>query len=115
MADRKGKGVLSVLFGPKKSSCCNVQIEEVTEDATEGDAMATYVYKTIPGKPGEKPKRFEIQQRMSDEPLVTHPETGEPVRRVISGGLGTITSRGKQADGSRGERTLQCSCGGNCE
>ncbi|HPU84762.1 MAG TPA: zinc ribbon domain-containing protein [Candidatus Latescibacteria bacterium] len=77
--------------------------------------MATYVYETIPSKPGEKPKTFEIQQKMTDEPLVKHPETGELVRRVITGGLGTITSKGKEGDGSRRERTLQCSCRGNCE
>ena len=34
--------------------------------------------------------RFEIDQRMSAPALTVHPETGEPVRRVISGGLGFI-------------------------
>lgn len=45
--------------------------------------MPIYVYETIrsDGKPGE---RFEIMQRMSDEPLTKHPETGEPVERVIT-------------------------------
>ncbi len=48
--------------------------------------MPTYIYETIAadGAPGE---RFEISQRMSEAALTTHPETGEPVRRVISGGL----------------------------
>ncbi len=31
MADDKKKGILSKLFGSKKSSCCNLKIEEVTE------------------------------------------------------------------------------------
>lgn len=50
--------------------------------------MPTYEYETIPTKKGQKPKRFEVQQSMKDDPLTKHPETGEPVRRVISGGSG---------------------------
>jgi predicted nucleic acid-binding Zn ribbon protein len=54
--------------------------------------MATYVYETIPKKPGQKPRQFEVQQKMS-EPALTHcPETGEPVRRVLVGG--SIITRG---------------------
>lgn len=53
--------------------------------------MATYVYETIPQKPGEQPRQFEIEQKMS-EPALTHdPKTGEPVRRVIVGGSGWVT------------------------
>jgi predicted nucleic acid-binding Zn ribbon protein len=54
--------------------------------------MATYVYETIPSKPGQKPRQFEIEQKMT-EPALTHcPKTGEPVRRLISGG--SIITRG---------------------
>lgn len=53
--------------------------------------MATYVYETIPANPEETPRRFEIQQKMSDPALTTDPQTGEPVRRVIVGGSGWIT------------------------
>ncbi|NOX56459.1 MAG: FmdB family transcriptional regulator [Planctomycetes bacterium] len=44
--------------------------------------MPTYVYEVINenGEPGE---RFEVIQSMSDPPLTHHPETGQPVRRVI--------------------------------
>ena len=44
--------------------------------------MPIYVYEVITdsGEPGE---RFELMQKMSDEPLTEHPETGQPVRRVI--------------------------------
>ncbi|MEZ5305313.1 MAG: zinc ribbon domain-containing protein [Verrucomicrobiales bacterium] len=52
--------------------------------------MATYTYETIPQKEGEEPRRFEVQQSMKDEPLKVCPETGAPVRRVITGGCGTI-------------------------
>lgn len=53
--------------------------------------MATYVYETIPRKAGEKPRRFEAEQRMSDAPLTKDPQTGLPVRRVIIGGSGIVT------------------------
>ena len=44
--------------------------------------MPTYVYEVLDaeGNPGE---RFEVVQLMSDEPLATHPENGQPVRRVF--------------------------------
>jgi hypothetical protein len=53
--------------------------------------MATYVYETIPTNPKERPRRFEVQQKMSDPALKVDPETGVPVRRVIIGGSGAIT------------------------
>jgi len=49
--------------------------------------MPTYVYEYIPAD-GGAPERFEVVQGMSEEPLAVHPQTGEPVRRVITGGLG---------------------------
>lgn len=52
--------------------------------------MATYVYETIPNKPKMKPRRFEVQQKMTDPPLKKDPETGLPVKRVITGGSGNI-------------------------
>jgi predicted nucleic acid-binding Zn ribbon protein len=55
--------------------------------------MTTYIYETIPQQPGAAPRRFEIRQSMSESPLTTHPETGEPVRRVIAGGYGFIAQK----------------------
>lgn len=52
--------------------------------------MATYVYETIPRQDGVAPCRFEVVQSMKDSPLSHHPDTGEPVRRVISGGYGIM-------------------------
>ncbi|HET7535223.1 MAG TPA: zinc ribbon domain-containing protein [Candidatus Didemnitutus sp.] len=52
--------------------------------------MATYIYETVPRQPGETPRRFEAVQSMKDAPLTRHPDTGEPVRRVISGGYGLM-------------------------
>ena len=52
--------------------------------------MTTYIYKTLPKKKGQKPKRFEVVQKMKDKPLTKHPKTGEPVERVITGGCGVV-------------------------
>ncbi len=52
--------------------------------------MATYIYETIPRRAGETPRRFEVVQSMKDAPLKQHPDTGEPVRRVITGGYGLM-------------------------
>ena len=53
--------------------------------------MATYLYETIPSNPKQKPRRFEVVQKMSDPPLKKDPETGLKVRRVITGGSGLVT------------------------
>lgn len=68
--------------------------------------MPTYTYETVPTKKGVEPKQFEIQQSMKDAPLKTHPQTGEPVRRLISGGFGFI-DKGKESSGGH-------SCGHGC-
>lgn len=52
--------------------------------------MATYIYETIPSNPKQKPRRFEVEQKMSDAPLTKDPETGLPVKRVITGGSGLV-------------------------
>jgi predicted nucleic acid-binding Zn ribbon protein len=71
--------------------------------------MATYVYETIPQKSGARPKQFEVQQSMKDAPLTQHPETGEPVRRVMSGGYGFITQKAAAPAASCG---MGCACHG---
>lgn len=48
--------------------------------------MATYVYETIPASADEPVERFEIRQSMMDDALQAHPDTGKPIRRVITGG-----------------------------
>jgi len=76
--------------------------------------MATYVYETIPKRPGETPLRFEIVQSMKDAPLTRKPDTGEPVRRVISGGFGFMGLENKQAARPQVTRGGGCGCGGAC-
>jgi predicted nucleic acid-binding Zn ribbon protein len=63
--------------------------------------MTTHVYETIPQQAGEKPRYFEIKQNLKDAPLTKHPETGEPIRRVVMGGFGVLQSGGaeKLSDG----------------
>ena len=56
--------------------------------------MPTYVYETIPSGPDEQPRRFEVQQKMSDPALKADPLTGEPVRRIITGGSGGWITHG---------------------
>ncbi|HEY1582220.1 MAG TPA: zinc ribbon domain-containing protein [Chthoniobacterales bacterium] len=48
--------------------------------------MPIYVYETT--DPAKPMRRFEVKQSMKDEPLRVDPETGESVRRIISGGYG---------------------------
>ncbi len=78
--------------------------------------MATYIYETIPRQPGEKPRRFEVIQSMKDEPFKRHPDTGEPVRRVVSGGYGLMGVGTKSTPAPRATRGGGggCGCGGTC-
>ncbi len=70
--------------------------------------MTTYVYETLPAKKSEKPRHFEIRQSMKDAPLTKHPETGEPIKRVILGGFGLL-QKGKPSPA-----TPKGGCGSGC-
>lgn len=65
-----------------------------TRERTRG--MPTYVYETVPSAENGAAERFEIKQSFNDPPLEVHPETGVPVRRVISGGIGLATKSGME-------------------
>ena len=68
--------------------------------------MPIYVYETVPEKADQKATQFEVVQRMTDEALTNHPDTGEPVRRIISGGISLpVSSEGGDCCDSI------CSCG----
>ncbi len=45
--------------------------------------MPVYVYEIIEPD-GSQGERFEVIQKMADDPLTEHPESGRPVRRVIT-------------------------------
>ena len=61
--------------------------------------MPIYVYETI--DPKKRARRFEVKQGIKDKALKADPKTGEPVRRVISGGYGVLV-RGKSIGPSVG-------------
>ncbi len=75
-------------------------------------AMTTYVYETIPSKKGEKPRHYELKQAMKDAPLKKHPETGEPIRRVLTGGFGVLSSKPSSAKSSPAPSPRRGGCGG---
>lgn len=61
--------------------------------------MPTYVYETIPSDEAARPVVFEVQQKMADAPLTHHPETGEPVRRVLTAPfLGGVSGKRSSPD-----------------
>lgn len=72
--------------------------------------MPTYTYETIPTDSNTRQRRFTVKQSIKDAPLEMHPKTGEPVRRVLSGGLhvrlGTIKPR--QAGHAPGKCCPEC-------
>ncbi|HEY0930798.1 MAG TPA: hypothetical protein VGE27_12830 [Gemmatimonas sp.] len=79
--------------------------------------MPIYVYETLPETQGETPERFEVRQSMSEAPLTAHPESGRPVRRVLSGGLVTFTNGASGdtcAPSGRGMPTMGCGASSCC-
>jgi hypothetical protein len=75
--------------------------------------MPIYTYETIPQRRGGRVRRFEVRRSIHDAPLQTAPDSDEPVRRVITGGI-TVRA-GKRATGMRpgaGDVTLGECCPG---
>lgn len=75
-----------------------------------------YLYETVPGTEGVDAKRFEIKQSIHDAPLTHHPETGQPIRRVIVGGIGYIGGKSTTTSSSSPRASHGgCGCGhGGC-
>ncbi len=73
--------------------------------------MPTYLYETIPTDSNGTPRRFEYVQSMRDDLLQFDPETGEPVRRIITGGLGAHTGNSAEP-GAHGGGCGSHACGG---
>jgi predicted nucleic acid-binding Zn ribbon protein len=72
--------------------------------------MATYVYETVDELP---PRQFEMRQSMNDRPLDRDPETGRPVRRIITGGFG-LMGVGTAAPDTTPAAAGSCCRGGGC-
>ena len=74
--------------------------------------MPTYLYETIPADHRTSPKRFELRQGFADPALTVDPDTGTPVRRVISGGIGVMTKTEQSVpDAGPGCGPGSCGCG----
>ena len=72
--------------------------------------MPIYVYETVKSPA----RRYEIKQSMKDDALRVHPETGEAIRRVITGGLGYMAKGAKSrgaAPAAAGHGCGSGSCG----
>ena len=59
--------------------------------------MPVYVYETVPADKAQPPERFELYQSIHAQSLTHHPESGVPVRRVITGGLFFMKKAGVHA------------------
>ncbi|MEZ0387092.1 MAG: zinc ribbon domain-containing protein [Verrucomicrobium sp.] len=71
------------------------------------------MYETIPQAETDAPRRFELKQSMKDAALTRHPETGEPVRRVITGGAGLMgvgQTSSVSSSGGGGSCGTGCGC-----
>jgi len=73
--------------------------------------MPTYVYETIPGNPDDEPRRFEVFQRMTDDALSHDPDSGEPVRKIITGGIGVKLGVLKRSTVVDKKSTAATACG----
>ena len=76
--------------------------------------MTTYVYETIPAKSGDAPRYYEFRQSMKDAAFSRHPETGEPIRRVVTGGFGLLSVGKASAPSSAGNGGGGSCCHGSC-
>lgn len=75
--------------------------------------MPTYIYETVPAKKGGRVKRYEIRQSIKDAALQKHPETQEPIRRVLADSVTVLTSSPAPVRGHA--HTHSCGCGaGGC-
>ena len=76
--------------------------------------MATYIYETT--DPTKPVRQFELQQSVKEAPLTQHPETGEAIRRVITGGFGYMAAGNapRHADMQRSMGSGGGGCGTGC-
>ena len=76
--------------------------------------MPTYLYETIPAAPGDPVTQYEFRQSMKDAAYTRHPETGEPIHRVITGGYGFLKSPAKTTPTPHIHRGGCCGGSGRC-
>ena len=77
--------------------------------------MPTYIYEIVPDAgTNRETERFEVRQSMSEAPLTTHPDTGRPIRRVITGGRGPLTQSHGVGPSTLPPLSGGCGSGCNC-
>ncbi len=75
--------------------------------------MPTYLYETIPTASGVEPEQFEHWQSMKEDALTHHPQTGVPVRRIVTGGFAPMGVRKMKVRAASGN-SCDHSGGGPC-
>lgn len=71
--------------------------------------MPVYEYEIV-GPDGNARGIYEVEQKMSEPALTRHPETGEPLRRILSS---TFAHGSADSDGG-GCASGACEVGGGC-
>ena len=87
------------------------QLRRTRSPLPNDPTMPVYVYETISRSDADLPQTFELHQSMSEPCLTVHPDTGAPVRRVLSGGLATFTGHVAGAAPMRGGGGCGSGCG----
>jgi predicted nucleic acid-binding Zn ribbon protein len=106
--------------GPRVHASNDRRLEQEFAVALAGwqsPPMPTYVYESVADTPGAKTRRFEVKQSMNERPLTHDPETGLPVRRLISGGFLMLKGEESTPGGEAGAcdvPTPSHSCGSGC-
>ena len=78
--------------------------------------MPTYEYETIPQRSDESPVRFELSHSMTDPAPTSHPETGQPIRRVYAAfNVGGAQSSGSAQPAHTHTGGCCCNPGGACD
>ena len=69
--------------------------------------MPVYVYETIDDGPR---REFELYQSIKDDALTTDPESGRPVRRLITGGLEMPRAKSDPVKAPLRRHSDSCAC-----
>jgi predicted nucleic acid-binding Zn ribbon protein len=80
--------------------------------------MPIYEYETIPTRSGDKVRRMELRQSMTEPVLTRHPETGEAIRKVYTafhvGGVSTSNYASAPQTSGHGSGCACCRPDGMC-